>query len=56
MTETNFDNTVSSLDNKIAANKTKNESIENEIKKLKTFDLSCLEVRVILKKMVHKII
>ena len=41
MTETNFDNTVSSLDSKITANKTKNESIENEIKKLKTFDLSC---------------
>ena len=38
--KTNFDNTVSSLNNKIAANKTKNESIENEIKKLKTLDLS----------------
>ena len=33
--KTNFDNIV-----KIAANKTKNESIENEIKKLKTLDLS----------------
>ena len=41
MAKTNFDNTVSSLNNKIAANKTKNESIENEIKKLKTLDLSC---------------
>ena len=30
-----FDNSVSILDNKIAANKTKNESIENEIKKPK---------------------
>ena len=40
MAKTNFDNTVSSLNNKIAANKTKNESIENEIKKLKTLDLS----------------
>ena len=40
MAKTNFDNTVSSLNNKIAANKTKNESIENEIKRLKTLDLS----------------
>ena len=40
VTETDFDNKVSSLDSKIAANKTKNESIENEIKKLKTLDLS----------------
>ena len=38
--KTNFDNTVSRLDSKIAANKTKNESIENESKSLKTFD-SC---------------
>ena len=36
----NFDNTVSSLDSKIAENKTKNQSIENELKKLKAFDLS----------------
>ena len=40
MAKSNFDNTVSSLDSKIAANKTKNESIENELKKLKTLDLS----------------
>ena len=40
MAKTSFDNTVSSLDSKIAANKTKNESIENEFKKLKTFDSS----------------
>ena len=39
MTKTIFDNTVSSLNSKIAKNKTKNESIENELKKLKTFDL-----------------
>ena len=32
-----FDNTVSSLNNKIAASKTKNESVENELKKLKKF-------------------
>ena len=36
----NFDNTVSILDSKIAANKTKNESIGNELKKLKAFDSS----------------
>ena len=39
LTKTHFDNTVSSLDSKIAKNKTKNKSIENEFKKLKTFDL-----------------
>ena len=39
MTKTNFDNTVLSLDSKIAKNKTKNESIGNKLKKLKTFDL-----------------
>ena len=33
-------NFVSSLNNKIAANKTKNKSIDNELKKLKTLDLS----------------
>ena len=40
MTKTNFDNIVSNLDSKIAANKSKNKSIENELKKLKTFDSS----------------
>ena len=40
MTKTDFDNKVSSLDSKIAANKTKNESIKIEIKKIKTLDLS----------------
>ena len=40
LTKTNFNNSVSSLDSKIAANKTKSESIENELKKLKTFDSS----------------
>ena len=38
--KTNFDNTVTSLNNKIASNKAKNHSIENELKKLKTFDSS----------------
>ena len=40
MTKTDFDNSVSSLDSKITANKIKNKSIENEFKKLKTFDSS----------------
>ena len=40
MTKTNFDNTVSNLNSKIAENKAKNWSVENELKKLKTFDLS----------------
>ena len=40
MTKTNFDNTVSSLDSKIVKNKTQNEYIENELKKLKTLDMS----------------
>ena len=38
--KTDFDNNISSLDSKIAANKTKNESIENELRKLKTLYLS----------------
>ena len=39
VTKTIFDNSVSSLDGKIVENKTKNESIENKFKKLKTFAL-----------------
>ena len=35
VTKTNFDNNVSSLNNKIAINKTKHESIENEFKEFK---------------------
>ena len=38
--KTNFDDTVSSLGSRIAANKTKKELIENEFKKLKIFDSS----------------
>ena len=57
LTKTHFDNTVSSLDSKIANNKTKNKSIENEFKKLKTFDLGYLLVsKTLKKKMVYKII
>ena len=40
VTKTDFNNIVTSLGGKIAANKTKNDSIENEFKKLKTFDSS----------------
>ena len=40
VTKTDFDNKISSLDSKIAAYKTKNDSTEHEIKKLKTFHLS----------------
>ena len=39
MTKANFDNRVSNLNSKVIENKTKNESFENELKKLKTFDL-----------------
>ena len=38
--KTIFDNTVPNLNSRIAENKTKNESLENKLKKLKTFDLS----------------
>ena len=38
MAKTDFDNKVSRLNSKIAANKTKSESIDNELKKLKTLD------------------
>ena len=40
MAKTNFDNIVSNLDSKIAANKATKKSIENALKKLKTFDSS----------------
>ena len=40
VTKTDFDNSVSSINNKIAANKTENDSIVNELKNLKTLDLS----------------
>ena len=41
MTKADFNNSASSRDSKIAANKTKNDSIENKFKKLKTFDSHC---------------
>ena len=55
--KTNFDNTVSSLDSKIAKNKTKNKSIKNELKKLKHLIWVILLVRASFKKkMVYQII
>ena len=56
MTTTDFDNSVSNLDSKFAANKTRNGSIDNELKKLKYLIQAILEVKNTLKKMVHKII
>ena len=40
ITKTDFDAKLSSLNRKIKANKTKNLLVENEFKKLKTFDSS----------------
>ena len=40
MTKTDFDAKLSSLNRKITANKTKHLLVENELKKLKTFDSS----------------
>ena len=51
VTKTNFDNEVSSLDSKIAANKTKNEPIENKLQELKKYsakaDLGILSFLII---------
>ena len=40
ITKTDFDAKLSSLNRKITANKTKHLLVENELKKLKTFDSS----------------
>ena len=40
MAKTDFDNSASNFHSKIAANKTKKESIKNELKKIKTFYFS----------------
>ena len=40
VTKTNFDGKLSSLDNKIVVKKSNHLIIENELKKLKTFDSS----------------
>ena len=41
ITKTDFDAKLSSLNSKITTNKAKHLVVENELKKLKTFDLSC---------------
>ena len=56
ITKTNFDTTVSSLDSKIAGNKTKNKSIEDELKKLKTFDSGYFIGKSYFEDNVHRII
>ena len=52
-TVTEFDTKLKSLNQKINENKTRHLLVEIELNKLKTFDL---EVKIILKKMVYKII
>ena len=56
LTKTDFDAKLSSLNRKITAYKSKHLLVENELKKLKTFDPSYFIGKVILKKIVHKII
>ena len=56
ITKTDFDAKLSNLNRKITTNKTKHLLVENKLNKLKTFIRVILLVRVILKKMVHKII
>ena len=48
VTKTDFDTKLKSLNGKINSNKTKHLLVENKLKKLKTFDLSCLEKKIIL--------
>ena len=55
MTKTDFDDKLKSLNQKINSNKAKHLHIENQLKKLQTFD-SIYFRQVISKKMVHKII
>ena len=56
ITKTDFDAKLSSLNRKITQNKSKHLLVENELNKLKNLIRAILLVRVILKKMVHKII
>ena len=58
VSKADFDNKVSSLDGKIATNKTKNESIENKFKNLKKIDSSYFigKRQFYLREMAHKII
>ena len=56
VTKADFDDKQKSLNQKNNSNKTKNLLVENEYKKLQTFDLIYFRGKVILKKMVHKTI
>ena len=56
ITKTNFDITVSSLDSEIAGNKTKIKSIEDELKKLNTFDSGYFIGKSYFEDNVHRII
>ena len=56
ITKTDFDNKLISLDRKVNPNKIKHVLVENELKKLQTFDSIYFIGKVILKKMVLKII
>ena len=51
-----FDSKLKGISNRVTKNKTKYVLVENELKNYKTLMLFILEVKVILKKMVHKII
>ena len=56
MTKTDFDAKLSGLNRKITKNKIDHLLVQNELNKLKTFDLSYLLVKIILKNIVCKII
>ena len=56
ISKTDFDAKLSSLNRKVTVNKAKHLLVENELKKLKTFDSSYSLAKVILNEMMHKII
>ena len=51
ITKTDFDAKLSSFNRKTTTNKSKHLLVENEFKKLKTFDSICFSAKVTLKKM-----
>ena len=54
--KTDFDAKLSSLNRKITKNKTDHLRVQNELKKLKTFDSSYFHGKIILMKLVIKIV
>ena len=56
VTKTDFDDKLINLNKKINSNKTKHLIVENELKKLETFNQSIFVVKVVLKMMILKII